>query len=119
MVSILEYIKDEMPKRFENYVAVELKSMIESRNDKGIGLYEPFFIRTRDGKESDFLIAKDQKPWCLFEVKTKDGAIERHHIKHAGLLGGIPVVQICLEDRVLKKSDENGIRVSASRFFSR
>ena len=119
MVSILEYIKDEMPKRFENYVAVELKSMIESWNDKGIGLYELFFIRTRDGKESDFLIAKDQKPWCLFEVKTKDGAIERHHIKHAGLLGAIPVVQICLEDRVLKKTDENGIRVSASRFFSR
>jgi len=109
----------DMPKRFENYVAVELKSMIESWNDKGIGLYELFFIRTRDGKESDFLIAKDQKPWCLFEVKTKDGAIERHHIKHAGLLGAIPVVQICLEDRVLKKTDENGIRVSASRFFSR
>ena len=107
-----------MSKRFENYVALELKSMTARWNEQGIGLYELFFIRTRDGKETDFLITKDRNPWCLFEVKTKDGAIDRHHIKHAGLLGGIPVVQICLEDRVLKKTDENGIRVSASRFFS-
>ena len=108
----------DMSKRFENYVALELKSMTARWNEQGIGLYELFFIRTRDGKETDFLITKDRNPWCLFEVKTKDGAIDRHHIKHAGLLGGIPVVQICLEDRVLKKTDENGIRVSASRFFS-
>jgi len=40
------------------------------------------------------------------------------HLKYAGLLGGIPVVQTCLEDRVLKKTDENGIRVSVIRFFS-
>lgn len=108
----------DMPKCFENYVAVELKSMTARWNDQGLGLYELFFIRTRDGKETDFLITKDRNPWCLFEVKSKDGAIDRHHYKHAGLLGGIPVVQICLEERVLKKTGENGIRVSASRFFS-
>ncbi len=108
----------DMPKRFENYVAAELKTMIENWNDAGIGLYELFFIRTRDGKESDFLITEDRKPWCLFEAKTRDGPIEGHHFKHAEMLGGIPVIQICLEDRVLKKSDGNGIRVSASRFFS-
>ena len=53
-----------------------------------------------------------------FEVKIKDNAIEKHHLKHAGLLGNIPVVQICLEDRILKKSSNMLIRVSASRFFN-
>jgi hypothetical protein len=28
------------------------------------------YIRTKDGKETDFLITKNDAPWCLFEVKT-------------------------------------------------
>lgn len=105
-------------KRFENYIAVEIKSMIERWNDQGVGNFELFFVRTKDGKESDFLIVKNRRPWCLFEAKLKDGAIEKHHLKHAGLLKDIPVVQICLEDKVLKKSNNMLIRVSASRFFN-
>ena len=105
-------------KRFENYIAVEIKSMIERWNDQGVGDFELFFVRTKEGKESDFLIVKNQMPWCLFEVKLKDRAIEKHHLKHAMLLGNIPVVQICLEDRILKKSSNMLIRVSASRFFN-
>ncbi|MBW2319230.1 MAG: ATP-binding protein [Deltaproteobacteria bacterium] len=105
-------------KRFENYIAVEMKSMVERWNDQGIGDFALYFVRTKDGKESDFLIVKNNIPWCLFEVKLKDGTIAKHHLKHAGLLGNIPVVQICLEDRVLKKSNNIHLRVSASRFFS-
>jgi hypothetical protein len=93
--------------------------MIERWNDQGVGNFELFFVRTKDGKESDFLIVKNQRPWCLFEAKLKDRTIEKHHLKHAGLLEDIPVVQICLEDKVLKKSNNMFIRVSASRFFSR
>ena len=92
--------------------------MIERWNDQGICDFELFFVRTKEGKESDFLIVKNQMPWCLFEVKIKDNAIEKHHLKHARLLGNIPVVQICLEDRILKKSSNMLIRVSASQFFN-
>jgi len=104
--------------RFENYVAVELKSMIERWNDQGIGDYSLSYIRTKEGKESDFLIVKDQNPWCLFEAKLKDQPIEKHHYKHARLLGNIPVVQICFEENVVKKIDNQFYRTSASRFFS-
>jgi len=87
-------------KRFENYIAVEIKSMIERWNDQGIGDFTLFFVRTKEGKESDFLIVKNDIPWCLFEVKLKDATIAKHHLKHAELLSNIH------------------LRVSASRFFS-
>ncbi len=103
---------------FENYVSVELKALTELWNDYGIGRYNLFYIRTKEGKESDFLITNNSEPWCLFEVKLKDGPIERHHFKHARLLGDIPIVQLCKENKILKKGEKNSIRVSASRFFS-
>ena len=74
--------------------------MIECWNDQGIGDFALFFVRTKDGKESNFLIVKNDIPWCLFEVKIKDAAIAKHHLKHAELLSNIH------------------LRVSASRFFS-
>ena len=102
---------------FENYIAVELKALTELWNDYGIGSFDLFYIRTKDGKESDFLITKNSEPWCLFEVKLKDGPIEKHHFKHARQLGNIPIVQLCKENRLLKKGADDSFRVSASRFF--
>ncbi len=107
----------DFSKRFENYVALELKVMTELWNDEGISEFDLFFVRTKDGKETDFLITRENVPWCFFEVKVKDGSIASHHYKHSELLGNIPVVQITHQDKVLKKRD-NFYRVSASRFFS-
>lgn len=104
--------------RFENYIAVELKSMIEQWNDQGVGDYELCFVRTKDGKETDFLIVKDQKPWCLFEAKLKDQAIDSHHARQAKALGDIPLVQICYDNNILKKAGTKSFRISACRFFN-
>jgi len=105
-------------KRFENYIAVELKVMTELWNDQGIADFKLYFIRTKDGKETDFLITRDNEPWCLFEVKLKDEAIAAHHYKHAALFKNVPVVQLTYEDKILKKKEKHFFRVSASRFFS-
>ncbi len=102
---------------FENYMAVELKALTELWNDYGIGRFDLFYIRTKEGKESDFLITKNTQPWCLFEAKLKDGPIDKHQFKHAHLLGDIPIIQLCRENQVLKKGEKNSFRISASRFF--
>jgi len=104
-------------KRFENYVALELKIMLELWNDNGIADFELFYVRTKDGKETDFLITKNNSPWCFFEAKLKDDPIARHHYKHSSILNNIPVVQITHENNILKKRDNLFYRVSASRFF--
>ena len=53
---------EEEAKRFENYVALELKSRIDLWNDSLEDDYELFFVRGRDGRESDFLITKNHVP---------------------------------------------------------
>jgi len=108
---------EDFAKRFENYVALELKIMIELWNDSGIGDFELFYVRTKDGKETDFLITKNNTPWCFFEAKLKDDPIARHHYKHSSILNNIPVVQVTHENNILKKKDNLFYRVSASRFF--
>jgi predicted AAA+ superfamily ATPase len=105
-------------KLFENYVAVELKSMIDLWHDAGLAEFELMYVRMKDGKETDFLITKNREPWCLFEAKLQDGPIARHHAAHARALGDIPLVQIVREDGILKKEEKDFFRMSASRFFA-
>lgn len=104
--------------RFENYIAVELKTLTELWNDSGLGSLELYYVRTKDRRETDFLIVKDGQPWCLFEAKLSDGPVGNHHRRHAEALGGIPVVQLTQESKVVKKSEGTVYRISASRFFS-
>jgi predicted AAA+ superfamily ATPase len=104
--------------RFENYVAVQLKTIVELWNDSGLGPLDLHYVRTKDGRETDFLITRERKPWCLIEAKLSDAPLESHHRKHAEALGGIPVIQLTQEPKVLKKEKGGIFRISASRFFS-
>ena len=61
-------VKDE-GSRFENFIASHLLKACHFWTDAGLGQYELFFVRTKDGKEVDFLITKEAKPWTLVEAK--------------------------------------------------
>jgi predicted AAA+ superfamily ATPase len=54
----------------ENFIASHLLKACHWWTDLGVGQYELFYLRTKDQKEVDFLICKDNKPWFLVEVKT-------------------------------------------------
>jgi hypothetical protein len=74
-------------------------------------------VRTRDGKETDFLITRDGAPWCLIEAKLQDGAVDRHHLDQARALGNVPYIQLSRESDVYKRPFPGVFRASASRFF--
>jgi predicted AAA+ superfamily ATPase len=105
-------------RRFENYAAVEWKTRIDLWRDRGLGNYELMYFRTRDGKETDFLITRDRKPWCLCEAKLQDESIARHHYLQARALGGIPFLQLVAKNGVYKKISPDMTVVSAARFFA-
>ena len=65
--------------RYENYVACELLAWVNGWNDAGLGGFELYYVRTRMGKETDFLILWDGKPWMLVEAKLGDQPIDSHH----------------------------------------
>ena len=110
-------IKDKA-KRFENFVAMELKTRVDTWNDRLEDDYDLMYVRTKDGKESDFLILKNKEPFCLFEVKLSSSSISKHHYLHSRLLGDIPFVQLVKEPKILKITNKSFYIVSASRFFS-
>ncbi len=105
-------------KRFENFVAIELMSRIHLWMDAGSEDYSLFYVRNKEGQETDFLILKNSKPWLLLEAKLSDSRIDGHHYKTQAMLGGIPLVQLCRKDGVCRMEGKNIYQISAARFFS-
>ena len=111
------HVKNEAA-RFENYVALELYSLINLWMDAGFGKYELRVVRMRDKRETDFLILKNNRPWCLAEAKLSVVPFEAHHLHHASLLGDIPLIQVVREANICKVFSPVRYAVSAGRFFA-
>ncbi|TAL33283.1 MAG: ATP-binding protein [Spirochaetes bacterium] len=60
---------DDDGARFENLIAGHLLKAVHFWTDRGMGIYELFFLRDKSGREVDFLVTKDDKPWFLVEAK--------------------------------------------------
>ncbi|MGA1825185.1 MAG: ATP-binding protein [bacterium] len=110
-------IKDS-GKRFENYLAVELKILVTLLMDISGERYSIFYIRNKQKQETDFLILKNTKPWLLIEAKYTDVSISKHHFEMQKILGGIPFVQVCREENVCMLQAKNTFRISASCFLA-
>jgi len=67
-------IKDPGDKA-ETFVACHLLKAIEGWNDMGLGKFDLGYLRDKEKREVDFLVARDGKPWFLVEVKQRDETI--------------------------------------------
>jgi len=67
-------IKDPGDKT-ETFVACHLLKAVEGWNDMGLGKFELGYLRDKEKREVDFLVARDGKPWFLVEVKRRDESI--------------------------------------------
>ena len=56
--------------RNENFVASHLLKAVHWWTDSGLGDFGLYYLRTKQQKEVDFLVAKDGKPFMLVESKT-------------------------------------------------
>lgn len=104
--------------KYENYVAVELKARVDLWNSTLVDTYALCFLKTRDGKETDFLITKNSTPFIMFEAKLSSENIEKHHYLHSEMLGKIPYVQLTAKSNIIKVEQKNFFVVSASRYFA-
>lgn len=66
---------DDEGRRTETLVACHLLKAVEAWTDLGFGAYELFYVRDKQKREVDFLVAKDGQPWFLAECKTSDTAL--------------------------------------------
>lgn len=56
--------------RHENFVAGHLLKAVHAWTDMGLGRYELRYLRDKAGREVDFVVIRNGKPWFLVEVKT-------------------------------------------------
>ena len=68
---------DEEGHANENLVASHLLKAVHFWNDRGLGEYGLYYLRTKDKIETDFVVVKNGKPWFLVEVKTKAKGISQ------------------------------------------
>lgn len=66
--------------RHENLVASHLLKATHWWTDNGWGNYQLHYLRTKDQKEVDFLVSKDNLPWLLVEVKSSASASLSKHL---------------------------------------
>jgi len=64
--------------RNENMIACHLLKAVHFWTDLGLGDFELYFLRTKDKREVDFLVSRDDKPWFLVEVKTGDAPLNKN-----------------------------------------
>ena len=55
--------------RAENFMACHLLKSTHWWTDQGLGSFQLFYLRTKEGKEVDFLVTRDNQPWFLLESK--------------------------------------------------
>lgn len=75
------YLFDWMPvtnpgARLENLVAVHLLKLCHFWTDTAVGHFKLRYIRTKEKREVDFCVLRDQRPWMLVECKSNQSAIE-------------------------------------------
>ena len=84
--------------RIENLVASHLLKSVHYWTDTGKGMYELYFLRTKDQKEIDFIITEEEKPWLLVEVKaSKSAGLNPHLFAFKETLGAAHAFQIAFD----------------------
>ncbi|WP_304511834.1 ATP-binding protein [Desulfobacula sp.] len=103
--------------RFENMVAVSLLRMVYRWNEFGLGDFDLRYVRNHQGREVDFLIVKDRKPFALFEAKTSDNSLSNSGRYFKRYLN-VPFYQLVENFNGLDVYPDNCYIISAARFLS-
>jgi len=109
-------IKDES-RRFENLIASHLLKFVHYLHDSEGYNLELQYLRDVEGREVDFLITFNQKPWLAIEVKTQETSISKN-LKYFGDRLNIPYLFQVILTPNLDKQIGNARLISADKFLT-
>lgn len=109
-----------MAKRLENLCALHLLKACHYWTDTAHGEFELAFIRTKDGREVDFVILESGRPWLLLECKSGNTTPSRDLVHFAERLKPRHTIQLTTQpDTDRSYPALAGARVlSYERFFA-
>lgn len=102
--------------RFENMVASHLLKLCHHLEDVEGRAAKLHYVRDRDGRELDFLVTVDKKPWVGVEVKTTETAIGTP-LRYFRDRLRIPYVYQCVLEETRTFVQDGITVVPASRFL--
>lgn len=102
---------------FENFMAVSLSNAISVWNELGLGKYELYYVRTKDGAEVDFLISNKHKPTILIECKESDESVSPILLKTKDMLGIKTAFQVVNKKGVLRQTTQGVFVIGVDRLF--
>ncbi|HUU00903.1 MAG TPA: ATP-binding protein [Myxococcota bacterium] len=98
---------DDAGARFENMVAIELHRAVSNWNDMGCGRIGLYFIRTKEGREVDFVLCENRRPFLLVEAKHKNDHPDANLKRFQSALG-VPAVQLVEQGDGFRRLDNEG-----------
>lgn len=104
-------------KRFENMIGSHLLKychFLEQTFGEKIQLH---YLRDKDGREVDFLIVRDKKPWFAVEVRSQSKELSKHLTYFAERLDIKSLYQVVLEPNV--DCIQKGVRTMSAEKFLR
>ncbi len=111
---------DDEGSRFENLAALEFLRAVETWNDRGLGNFTLHYLRNKGKQEVDFLLAENNRPFLLVEIKVSDRTPAPNLLVFQDFLN-IPAVQLVKEDgvkKVFRNGNNNVLVVTAHRWLS-
>jgi len=102
--------------RFENFIAGHLWKAAQLWTDLGHGNIDLHFLRDRMGREVDFILVKDRKPWLLVEVKPAETSVDSN-LKYFSSRLNVPGIQV-INRRNYIKEHGNIMVISADRWLA-
>ncbi|MBK7877687.1 MAG: ATP-binding protein [Planctomycetes bacterium] len=87
---------DDEGRRAETLVAAHLKKAVDGWTDLGLGAFDLFYLRDKDGHEVDFVVVKDKRPWFLVEVKLGEDRLAADVHRFHEVLGTQHAFQVVL-----------------------
>lgn len=94
--------------RFENMVAIELWRAVTCWNAMGEGNFTLHFVRDKEHREVDFLIANDREPFLLVECKLNDQQPSKSLFVMQKKLR-VPAIQLVRDAEGFRNYDNDGL----------
>lgn len=107
---------EEESKRVENLIALHLLKACQYWTDCALGEFELFFLRNKDGKEVDFFVTENKKPWLLVECKSNKQVVSDNLVKFNDLLKPKYSYQV-VSSEIHKKDARTGIMICSYERF--
>lgn len=113
---------DDVGARTENFIASHLLKAVHFWTDCGLGDYGLYFLRDKEKREVDFLVAKNGRPWFLVEAKhAENSGISKELYYYQALTGAEHAFQVVLNMKYVEQNcfaERDPIIVPATTFLA-